>query len=113
MPEQTSLLNSAEIAAIESEKQAEQLQEDVAKGKKARASKAAEGVKNKDGYIVYTSAHEEPVAFHLFLDPSLPAIRGVHDAERAFVIWRVPAELAERLDRTHFIKTGRIIRAED
>lgn len=79
--------------------------------RKARQKNAPKN-ENKDEYVYFVSSSPENGAFDLRLNDDVK-ISGRWDAERAYVHWRVPRDLAELAKMHHHIWSGRIISCED
>ena len=80
----------------------------------ARKSRQKNAPKNEeqDKYIFFVSAEPENGAFDLRINDDVK-ISGRWDAERAYVHWRVPRDLADLAKLHHHIWSGRIISCED
>lgn len=80
--------------------------------RRVTATKAASTVAEPaPEYVIYASARPEIERFAIHLD-SKTRIPSRYDAAREHLIFKVPAELVERLERHHHFISGRIIRAQ-
>lgn len=110
-------VTDASIAEAKEEATVETVRADTAKAETARAghrrrqTQATKPVE-KQNFVLYASADDEPAIFHVYLDPELDPIRGIRDSSGDGLLWRVPANLAERFERHSLFVGGRIIRAE-
>lgn len=78
---------------------------------KARQKNAPKN-EQKDQFVFFVSSSPENGAFDLRINDDTK-ISGRWDAERAYVHWRVPRELANLAKMHHHVWSGRIICCED
>lgn len=78
---------------------------------KAKRNNAPKNVE-QDKYVFFVSANPENGAFDLRINDDTK-ISGRWDAERAYVHWRVPRDLAKLAKMHHHVWSGRIICCED
>lgn len=82
--------------------------EAVAKVKFTKANKAAKSAAPKATHINFVSANEEPSAFDITVAGN--RITPYRDESREYLIWSVPAELADRFALHDHVVKGRIVR---
>lgn len=78
--------------------------------KKAATTKAAKSVPQKKGYVLFVSAEEEIMQFDITVQGQ--RITPMWDSEREYLVWRVPADKADRFAMHEFVQRGRIVRED-
>ena len=84
--------------------------EAVKPAKKQATAKAVKSVPQKKDYVLFVSAEEEIMQFDITVCGE--KIRPMWDGEHEYLIWRVPAALADRFAMHEFVVRGRIIRED-
>lgn len=78
--------------------------------KKAAAIKASKTVPPKKDFVFFVSAEEEVMQFAITVAGE--KIMAAWDSEHEHLVWKVPANLADRFATHEFVVKGRIIRED-
>ena len=76
----------------------------------AKVVETTKATKPKPSKVLFVSTREEVSPFDITVAGT--RIRAMWDKEREYLIWRVPAELADRFAMHEFVVKGRIVRED-
>ena len=85
-----------------------------AKAQKAKAAAKEEKVtlgKTGSKWAYYVTANEEAVKWDMHIAGNI--YRGLWNGDHTHVVWRIPSDLAGRMEAHVFFEQGRIIRGDD
>ena len=79
--------------------------------KKRATTKVAPKVEEKSSaFVYYVTAKPEPVPFTMKI--AGVNYKGVFDSDKEFIAFRIPKDVAHRMDMHDFVVKGRLVKAE-